>query len=153
MRLSCFTCSAASTDFGAGFSYRHELQICSTDAFCRYAGVSGDGNETRFTPSRAIDVMKIPPMADFTGHLPSLLAACESGVWPFVHLLQVRQRIRGQLLSIVLSGSAERTDISNNFLSGLRHPLGVQLADQPVGVQCPVNYFIHGKLQKIPHCV
>jgi hypothetical protein len=29
MRLSCVTCSAASTDFGADFSYRHERQICS----------------------------------------------------------------------------------------------------------------------------
>ena len=56
------------------------------------------------------------------------LAARESGVRPLVHLFQVRQRIRGQLVCVALSGGAEFVDISNDFLSGLRNSRGVQLA-------------------------
>jgi hypothetical protein len=39
--LSWFTRSAALADVGAGFSYRHELQICPTDAFCGQALSAG----------------------------------------------------------------------------------------------------------------
>jgi hypothetical protein len=50
-------------------------------------------------------------------------------------------------MCIVLSGSAELVDISNNLLSGLRNPRGVQFAGQPVGVQREINYFVHRKLR------
>jgi hypothetical protein len=103
---------------------------------------------TDFGGARNQNDLNILPATDFIGKLRKL-TACESGVWSFVHLFQVRQCIRSEFISVVLSSSAECVDISNNFLSGLRHPLGVQLAGQPVGVQCPVNYFIHKKLRKI----
>jgi hypothetical protein len=106
---------------------------------------------TDFGGARNQNDLNILPATDFIGKLRKL-TACESGVWSFVHLFQVRQCIRSEFISVVLSSSAECVDISNNFLSGLRHPLGVQLAGQPVGVQCPVNYFIHRKLRKILHC-
>src|ERR1700687_2294819 len=48
-------------------------------------------------------------------------------------------------MRVVLSGRAERVDISNNFLSGLRNPGGIQFAGQPVGVQRPIDYFVHTK--------
>jgi hypothetical protein len=102
----------------------------------------------RFRRRAKSNDLNIPPATDFIGKLRKL-TACESGVWSFVHFFQVRQRIRSEFISIVLSSSAECVDISNNFLSGLRHPLGVQWVGQPVGVQCPVNYFIHKKLRKI----
>jgi hypothetical protein len=48
-------------------------------------------------------------------------------------------------MRVVLSGSAELVDISDNFLSGLRNPRGVELAGQPVGVQRTINNFVHRK--------
>src|SRR5882724_753793 len=75
------------------------------------------------------------------------LTAGEPWVWPLVQFFQVRQRIDGQLIRVVLSGSAELVDISDNFLSGLRNPRGVELAGQPVGVQRMINNFVHRKLR------
>jgi hypothetical protein len=80
------------------------------------------------------------------------LAAREPRVWPFVQFLQIRQRIHGQLMRVILSGRAERADISNNFLSGLRNPGGIQFAGQPVGVQRPINYFVHAKNSELLQC-
>jgi hypothetical protein len=55
-------------------------------------------------------------------------------------------------MRVVLPGRAERVDISNNFLSGLRNPGGIPFAGQPVGVQRPINYFVHAKNSKRLHC-
>jgi hypothetical protein len=55
-------------------------------------------------------------------------------------------------MRVVLSGRAERIDISNNFLSGLRNPGGIQFAGQPVGMQRPINYFVHEKNSELMHC-
>ena len=71
------------------------------------------------------------------------LAAGEPRVWALVQFLQVRQRIDGQLMRVGLSGRAELVDISDNFLSGLRNPRGVELAGQSVGPQRTINYFVH----------
>jgi hypothetical protein len=79
------------------------------------------------------------------------LAARKPWVWPLVQFFQIRQRIDGQLMRVVLPGRAERVDISNNFLSGLRNPGGIQFAGQPVGVQRPIHYFVHAKTPEQLH--
>jgi hypothetical protein len=79
------------------------------------------------------------------------LAAREPRVWPLVQFFQIRQRIHDQLMRVALSGRAERVDISNNLLSGLRNPGGIQFAGQPVGVQRPINYFVHAKNSELLH--
>jgi hypothetical protein len=34
----------------------------------------------------------------------------------------------------------------------LRNPGGIQFAGQPVGVQRPINYFVHAKNSELLHC-